>query len=157
MAFDVAAAREAGYSDQEIAEYLGAQNKFDTGAALKAGYTPEEIIGHLGGGKPPKESGILSELRRGIEQPISSAITGVKSVFGTPEEEAIKGVQRGREISERAGEGPSLEAVKKAYERGLLPAAGEVISQIPKALAGQAGTIGSAMAGARLGAMAGAP
>jgi len=157
MAFDVAAARAAGYSDQEIAEYLGSQNKFDTGAALRAGYTPEEIIGHLGGGKPPKESGVLSELRRGIEQPISSAITGVKSIFGTPEEEAIKGVQRGREISERAGEGPSLEAVKKAYERGLLPAAGEVLSQIPKALAGQAGTIGSAMAGARLGAMAGAP
>lgn len=157
MAFDVAAARAAGYSDQEIAEYLGSQNKFDTGAALKAGYTPEEIIGHLGGGKPPKESGVLSELRRGIEQPISSAITGVKSIFGTPEEEAIRGVQRGREISERAGEGPSLEAVKKAYERGLLPAAGEVLSQIPKALAGQAGTIGSAMAGARLGAMAGAP
>ena len=108
-------------------------------------------------GQPRKESGILSELRRGIEQPISSAITGVKSVFGTPEEEAIKGVQRGQVISERAGEGPSLEAVKKAYERGLLPAAGEVISQIPKALAGQVGTIGSAMAGARLGAMAGAP
>lgn len=112
---------------------------------------------HPEAGQPRKESGILSELRRGIEQPISSAVTGLKSVFGTPEEEAIKGVQRGQVISERAGEGPSLEAVKKAYERGLLPAAGEVLSQIPKALAGQVGTIGSAMAGARLGAMAGAP
>jgi len=37
MAFDVNAARKAGYSDQEIAEYLGQQNKFDAAGAGKAG------------------------------------------------------------------------------------------------------------------------
>jgi len=37
MAFDVAGARAAGYSDEEIAGYLGEQNKFDSAAALKSG------------------------------------------------------------------------------------------------------------------------
>ena len=47
MAFDVAGALKAGYSEQEVADYLGQQKKFDTPAALKAGYTPAEIIQHL--------------------------------------------------------------------------------------------------------------
>ena len=45
---------------------------------------------HPEAGQPRKESGILSELRRGIEQPISSAVTGLKSVFGTPEEKLLR-------------------------------------------------------------------
>lgn len=47
MAFDIEGARKAGYSDTEIADYLGQENGFDTAAALKSGYTPDEIIGHL--------------------------------------------------------------------------------------------------------------
>ena len=47
MAFDVEGARKEGYSDQEIAEYLGGQNKFDVKGALKEGYEPSEIIEHL--------------------------------------------------------------------------------------------------------------
>lgn len=47
MAFDIEGARKAGYSDTEIADYLGQENGFDTSAALKSGYTPDEIIGHL--------------------------------------------------------------------------------------------------------------
>lgn len=47
MAFDVEGARKAGYSDEEIADYLGQESKFDTAAALKAGYTPEDVISHL--------------------------------------------------------------------------------------------------------------
>lgn len=52
MAFDVAGARAAGYSDEEIAAYLGEQNKFDAGAAMEAGYKPAEIIDHLTVTKP---------------------------------------------------------------------------------------------------------
>jgi len=47
MAFDVEGALKAGYSEQEVADYLGQQKKFDTSSALKAGYTPTEIIQHL--------------------------------------------------------------------------------------------------------------
>ena len=54
MAFDVAGALKAGYSDREIAEYLGQQKKFDTDAAFKAGYSPREIISHLSA--EPKEA-----------------------------------------------------------------------------------------------------
>ncbi len=47
MAFDIEGARKAGYSDAEIAQYLGQQSSFDTDAALKSGYSPSEVIGHL--------------------------------------------------------------------------------------------------------------
>ncbi|HET8744315.1 MAG TPA: hypothetical protein VFM98_01830 [Ramlibacter sp.] len=45
--FDVEAARKAGYSDAEIAEYLAAQHRFDAKSAREAGYTDSELIAHL--------------------------------------------------------------------------------------------------------------
>ena len=105
-----------------------------------------------------RKSTIGSELVRGGKQLASSIRTGAGALIGSPEEAAIAGVARSRAIGEEAGEGASLEAVKKAYqERGLLSAAGEVAGQIPRALAGQVPQL-AAMAGtAKLGAMAGAP
>ena len=47
MAFDIAGAKKAGYSDAEIAVFLGQQNKFDVTSAVKSGYTYPEIINHL--------------------------------------------------------------------------------------------------------------
>ena len=47
MAFDVQAARKAGYTDDEIADFLGNQSKFDVAGARKAGYTAPEIVGFL--------------------------------------------------------------------------------------------------------------
>ncbi|HEX7891474.1 MAG TPA: hypothetical protein VF522_19135 [Ramlibacter sp.] len=49
MAFDVEAARKAGYSDAEIADYLASGNKFDAKKAREAGYTDSELIAHLAG------------------------------------------------------------------------------------------------------------
>ena len=154
MAFDVNAARKAGYSDREIAEYLGQQNKFDAAGAINAGYNPAELIDYLSN-QSPKQSTIGSELIRGGKQVLSSARTGLESIL-SPEEAAKAGVARGEAISKEAGEGPSFEAVKKAYEdKGLLSAAGEAVSQIPRALAGQGANLASMAGGARLGAMAG--
>jgi len=68
MAFDVAGAKQAGYSDIEIAEFLGQQKNFDTPAAIKAGYSPSEIIGHLGESATPAakgETGFLPSVYRG--------------------------------------------------------------------------------------------
>jgi len=45
--FDVVGARQAGYSDDEIAAHLSEQSGFDKNAAEKSGYTPTEIINHL--------------------------------------------------------------------------------------------------------------
>jgi hypothetical protein len=47
MGFNVDGARQAGYSDTEIADYLGAQSKLDAKAARGAGYSDSEIIDHL--------------------------------------------------------------------------------------------------------------
>ena len=106
---------------------------------------------------PPKESTIGSELIRGGKQLLSSSRSGIGSIF-TPEESAKAGVARGEAISKEAGEGVGFEPVKKAYqEKGLLSAAGEAASQIPRALAGQAANLTTMAGGARLGAMAGTP
>jgi len=50
VAFDVAGARQAGYSDDEIAEHLAQSRSFNLDGARKAGYSPGEIINHL---EPP--------------------------------------------------------------------------------------------------------
>lgn len=103
-----------------------------------------------------KKSTIGSELVRGGKQLASSVRTSVGSLTGSPEEAAMAGVARSQAIGEEAGEGASLEAVKKAYQdKGLLSAAGEVVSQIPRALAGQVPQLAAMAGGAKLGAMAG--
>jgi hypothetical protein len=47
MPFDYQGARAAGYSDAEIASFLGQQAGFDTDGAIKSGYKPAEIIPFL--------------------------------------------------------------------------------------------------------------
>jgi hypothetical protein len=103
-----------------------------------------------------RKSTIGSELVRGGKQLASSVRTGVGALTGSPEEAAQAGVARSQAIGEEAGEGASLAAVKKAYQdKGLLSAAGEVASQIPRALAGQVPQLAAMAGGAKLGAMAG--
>lgn len=50
--FDVKKAKEAGYSDKEIAEYLADQVGFNLEGARKSGYSDTEIIGHLQAATP---------------------------------------------------------------------------------------------------------
>jgi serine/threonine protein kinase len=45
--FNTAAARKAGYTDDEIIKYLAATRKFDVDKAVKAGYSKTEIISYL--------------------------------------------------------------------------------------------------------------
>jgi hypothetical protein len=52
--FDIAAARKAGYSDTEIADFLGQQSKFDVAGARQAGYSDADVISHLAGTPAPK-------------------------------------------------------------------------------------------------------
>lgn len=47
MAFDLEAARRAGWKDEEIAEHLAKKLSFDIGAARNAGYSAGEIVAHL--------------------------------------------------------------------------------------------------------------
>jgi len=45
--FDVPAARQAGYSDDEILKHLTDSRKFDVDGAVKSGYSKADIISHL--------------------------------------------------------------------------------------------------------------
>ena len=103
----------------------------------------------------PKEAprtGIGAALSKGFEGLVSSGRTGIESLLGSPEEAAKRGMERGQAIGEKYGDQVSLEKVKKAYaERGVLPAAGEAVSQVPAALAEQAPNIAATVASARAG------
>ena len=119
---------------------------------LKEGETPEQAILAAASQYPeafetqqapaapaagPKE-GIGAALRGGAERFISTGRTALGALTDA-EGAAQAGVARSQDISQRFAPATSLERVQQAYrERGLLPAAGEVISQIPGALAEQA-------------------
>jgi hypothetical protein len=125
-------------------------SKFDELAQKYGGVADEAVA------TPERKSTIGSEVVRGGKQLASSIRTGIGALAGSPEEAAMAGVARSQAIGEEAGEGVSLEAVKRAYQdRGLLSAAGEVASQIPRAVAAQIPQLAAMAGGAKLGAMAG--
>jgi hypothetical protein len=104
---------------------------------------------------PAPQEGVGAAFRGGLEGLLSRARTGVEAIFD-PEEAARRGLERGEDIGQRFAPGASLQRVKDVYaERGLLPAAGEAISQIPSALAEQAPNIAATLASGRAGAVAG--
>lgn len=47
MAFDLEGARNAGFTDDEIADYLGKKSGFDTAAARRAGFETRDILAEL--------------------------------------------------------------------------------------------------------------
>lgn len=102
------------------------------------------------------QRGMLPALIGGVQRFGSTARTALESIVDG-DRAAERGVERGQEIGERYAPGADWSRVSQAYrERGLLPAAGEVLSQIPAAVAEQlpqiAATAGSAKAGAMIGA-----
>jgi hypothetical protein len=84
MPFDVEGARAAGYSDGEIANYVGGLSNFNTAAARKAGYANDEIISHLAfQPKPPPEP-----------TPPSSTLGGVGKALAQAPPELLGGLAR---------------------------------------------------------------
>jgi hypothetical protein len=78
-------------------------------------------------------AGIGEALIGGTKRLISSGRT-FADIFNTPEQAALSGIERGKNITERPG--ASLEAVKNTYNTdGVLSAAGEVASHVPGAVA----------------------
>ena len=134
-------------SDKELAD------------ALHAKYYPDMPLGDFYERVGMAKTGIGAAVGKGIESLISSGKTAIGALTGSPEDAAREAIARGEDIDARYAEQVSLEKVKKAYEKGILPAAGEAISQIPAAIAEQApniaATLGSARAGAALGSFAG--
>lgn len=116
-----------------------------------------EIIKQQLGGQKPPTGGILGALGAGGEGQFSSARTGIESLLDANKAvEAAKARQES--IQQRYAPQAGWQEVEKAYkERGLLPAVGEYISQIPSAMAEQAPQLAASMAGARLGGAAAGP
>lgn len=105
------------------------------------------------------KGGVTGAFGLGLESLLSSGRTAFGAITD-PEEAARAALVRQQQLGEKYAEPTSLERVKQAYEQdGLLSAAKEVGSQIPKALAEQApnlaATLGGARAGATLGSFAG--
>jgi hypothetical protein len=99
-------------------------------------------------------AGIGEAFMGGLKGLASSSLTALQAPFIGGEDAALKGIERGEQMTERPG--ASLDAVKQAYKKdGIFSAAGEALSQIPGALAEQSPFIGAMFAGARLGAAAG--
>jgi len=116
-----------------------------------------EIIKAQFGSRQTPIGGIAGALGMGVEAPISSARTGIESLFGG--NEAVEaGLGRKAKLGEKYAEQPGWEQVKKAYEeRGIFPAIGEYISQVPAALAEQAPQMAATIGAARVGALGGLP
>lgn len=116
----------------------------------------QAVLNQLKTEKPP-EKGVVPSVVGGTQRLLSTLRTAGQAAFGSPEEAAQAGLARQEEISRKFAPGVDLEAVKRAYaERGILPAAAEVASQVPTALAEQFPNIAAALASGRAGAMAGA-
>jgi hypothetical protein len=108
---------------------------------------------------PKPKKGLLAAGERGARSLLGSLQTGLESLL--PQENAaanaaLRGLQRQEELGQEIEAPASLERVKEAYrKKGVLSAAGEVISQVPGAIVEQVPQIGAMVAGARIGRRAG--
>jgi hypothetical protein len=126
--------------------------------ALTDAQAYQSVLGQLSSMPTPKK-GLLAAGERGARGLIGSLQTGFESLL--PQENAaanaaIKGVQRQEELAQQIEAPANLEKVKEAYrKKGILSAAGEVVSQIPGAIVEQVPQIGAMIAGAKVGALGG--
>ena len=83
MAFDVAGARKAGYSDREIIDHLASSRDFDVEGAIGAGYSLGEIANHMAGMDVDDTSllGSIGEAARRIPGGLARGITSTLRVL----------------------------------------------------------------------------
>lgn len=108
----------------------------------------------------PEEATLGSAAAGGFEQLKSAWGTTFDAFTQDPNEVAQRGIREQQRIAREQGVMPSFSRVGDVYEQqGVLPAAGQVISDAPTAAAGQAAniasTIGGGVLGAKIGSIAG--
>lgn len=118
--FDVESARRAGYSDAEIAYYLGGEYEFDVQGAQAAGYSFKEIANYLAT-TPAKKPGKGAERGAPVEETLVEKIPFVGKPLAALADVPLgiaKGVISGGEIiAGAAGAGTEArEALGKARE-----------------------------------------
>jgi hypothetical protein len=122
--FDVAGAKDAGYSDDEIAAVVAQKAGFDKDAAEKAGYSPQDIIQFL----IPQAKGQEQGKELG---------TGIKEAFGRDPSKA--GQLTAKDYAVRALEGATVGGSIGAAT-GLVTGPGAIVT-------GTVGAIGGAISG----------
>ena len=85
--------------------------------------------------RPVEETaGVVEGFVGGTKRYLSSIQTGLTAPLTSGEEASIEGIEREKKITERSA--TSLENVKRTFkDEGLRAAAGEVVSQVPGAIA----------------------
>lgn len=96
--FNVQAARKAGYTDAEIADYLATESKFNVAGAREAGYSDGQIIAELT--KPKREVGAIEAAVLGFERGLKPVAEFARrfdplsyagdALFGTKARDAIE-------------------------------------------------------------------
>ena len=114
-------------------------------------YNKSQGIQSLQSQEPDAEVGnFLESLIGGTKRYFSGASTGVEAPFTSGEDAAVRGIKRQEGYTERPG--ASWEAVKKTFEKeGVIGATGEIVSQVPTALAEQTPVLASMWAGYKIG------
>jgi hypothetical protein len=154
--FNADAALKAGYTELQIAEFLGQQNKFNTAAALQAGYAPADIIKQLSGPPPTTFGGQTKEFFKGIPSGavnlLESAATGASALLPEEMEKSAR-----KTISETAAAAKKPFEAARGYEETIPRKFGEAVgSTAPFFLLGPAGLAGRVSAtGLGVGAGAG--
>lgn len=70
--FDIPGAKQAGYSDAEIADHLAKTRNFDAPAARKAGYSDADILGHLTTpAKPQSAARVVNQAGLGLSDSVA--------------------------------------------------------------------------------------
>ena len=108
MAFDIEGARQAGYSDAEIANHLAQSSKFDAEGARKSGYTDAEIISHLGTQTKKEEPSLLKKFVSGaasVGDIVAGAPAFAVGAVGAPLVSTYQGLVEGKSPKEAAQEG----------------------------------------------------
>lgn len=107
--------------------------------------------------EPAQKKGLGAALGKGAESTLSSLRTGLESIV-SPEKGAKKGLARGQELSDKYADQIGTEKLKEAYEKsGVVGAGGELLRQVPLAIAEQLPNLATMYAGAKLGAKAPIP
>ena len=119
------------------------------------GAMSDEGLKILAAGDVKPKKGIGAALGKGTESFLGAGQTTIESLFGA-NKAAERGVQRGEELGRKYEDQIGLDKLKEAYEqKGFTGAGGELLRQVPLALAEQAPNIAASLGSAKLGAMAG--
>jgi hypothetical protein len=134
--FDVQAARKAGYTDAEIADYLAKEGKFNAANARQSGYSDGEIITYLTGGDkvapPPPEPTFMEDVgsyARGIARGVAAGDPAALLARGGTYLTDVLGLTTGANEKINAALNAGENAQNKMYRGGK--AVGEIGASIP--------------------------